>query len=203
MRRALYSEAYPYPNPSPSPSPPQVHGALYAEAAPPAELRRHLDSVEDQSAARAMLHGLGLTAFVADGAVLPRRSGASDLPMAAAVPFAAPAELKVSLQLPHRGEVSGMGVRRGVSLIVGGGFHGKSTLLSNPHPNPNPHLDLDPNPQPNPTLTRTRTRTLPRAPDQARAPSSRRCSTASTTRSGSGLGLGSGLGSGSGSGLAP
>ena len=61
--------------------------------------------------------------------VLPRRSGASDLPMSGAVPFASPAELKVSLQLPHRGKVSGMGIKRGVSLIVGGGFHGKSTLL--------------------------------------------------------------------------
>ena len=49
--------------------------------------------------------------------------------MADAVPFASPAELKVSLHLPHRGAVSGMGIKRGVSLIVGGGFHGMSTLL--------------------------------------------------------------------------
>ena len=108
-----------------------VHGALYAEATSPLDLdlKVHLDSVEDQSAARSMLTDLGLVAFVADGAVLPRRSGASDLPMKGAVPFASPAPLKVSLQLPHRGTVSGLGVRRGVSLIVGGGFHGKSTLL--------------------------------------------------------------------------
>ena len=140
-----------------------VHGALYAEASSsPLHLRRHLNSVEDQSTARSMLGDLGLVAFVGDGAVrprrsnpisnanpltltltltlpltltldpdqvLPRRSGASDLPMSGAVPFASPPELKVSLQLPHLGEVSGMGIKRGVSLIAGGGFHGMSTLL--------------------------------------------------------------------------
>ncbi len=106
-----------------------VHGALFASASPPAELQRHVDSVEDQSHARAQLAGLGLVGFVGDGAVLPRRSGASDLPMHGAVPFAAPEELKVELRLPHRGTVRGMGLKQGVTLIVGGGFHGKSTLL--------------------------------------------------------------------------
>lgn len=108
-----------------------VHGALYAESCAAAELRRHLDSVEDQHAARAQLLGLDLVAFVGDGAVLPRRSGASDLPMdgPSTVRFASPPEMRVTMRLPHAGEVVGMGVRRGVSLIVGGGFHGKSTLL--------------------------------------------------------------------------
>ena len=46
-----------------------------------------------------------------------------------AVPFAAPRELAVELECPHRGRVRGMGIPRGVTLIVGGGFHGKSTLL--------------------------------------------------------------------------
>jgi predicted ABC-class ATPase len=72
-------------------------------------------------------------AFVADGAVLPRRSGASDLPMVAAetpvVPFTSPPSLTAEFTLPNRGVVRGMGVPKGVTIIVGGGFHGKSTLL--------------------------------------------------------------------------
>ena len=84
-----------------------------------------------QVAARAQLDGLGLVAFVADGSILPRASGASDLPMdeRAAVKFCSPPSLRVSLTVPNRGAVLGMGVPKGVTLIVGGGFHGKSTLL--------------------------------------------------------------------------
>ena len=63
--------------------------------------------------------------------LLDRRSGASDEPMAAAaaVPFEAPPSLAVTMELPNRGPVRGLGVRAGVTLIVGGGFHGKTTLL--------------------------------------------------------------------------
>ncbi|GAA1991399.1 ABC-ATPase domain-containing protein [Nocardiopsis rhodophaea] len=90
------------------------------------------DTVEDTAALRDQLSALGLVAFVADGSVLPRRSGVSDLPMdgeGKAVPFTAPDSLRVTVDLPHRGEVEGMGVPEGITLIVGGGFHGKSTLL--------------------------------------------------------------------------
>ncbi|MDA0566227.1 ABC-ATPase domain-containing protein [Streptomonospora sp. S1-112] len=88
------------------------------------------DSVEDTAALRDLLPGLGLVAFVADGAVLPRRSGVSDLPMeGAAVPFTAPESMRVTVDLPHAGRVSGLGIPEGITLIVGGGFHGKSTLL--------------------------------------------------------------------------
>ena len=91
----------------------------------------HVDSVEDQRALRSMLRNAGLVAFVANGAILPRASGASDLPMdaSAATPFASPESLLRTFTLPNRGGVSGMGIARGVALIVGGGFHGKSTLL--------------------------------------------------------------------------
>ena len=70
-----------------------------------------------------------LTAFVADGAILPRETGVSDLPMKHAVPFSSPDTLRVTLDLPNHGPISGMGIPLGVTLIVGGGFHGKSTLL--------------------------------------------------------------------------
>lgn len=87
--------------------------------------------VEDTEALRSQLAANGLVAFVGDGAVLPRATGASDAPMSpgAAVPFASPAPLAVSLVTPHGGPVRGLGIRAGVTVIVGGGFHGKSTLL--------------------------------------------------------------------------
>ena len=79
-----------------------VHASLYHAACDSKALKAHLDAVEDQRAARALLRGHNLIAFVADGAILPRKSGASDLPLdaAAAVPFASPPELAVELALP-------------------------------------------------------------------------------------------------------
>ena len=61
--------------------------------------------------------------------LLPRTSGVSSLPMKQAVPFRSPRELSVTLELPHRGAITGMGIPKGITLIVGGGYHGKSTLL--------------------------------------------------------------------------
>ncbi len=87
------------------------------------------DLAEDQHFIREQLPKLGLCAFVADGSVLPRESGISQRPMKGAVPFVSPEELAVELDLPHRGKLRGMGVPRGITLIVGGGYHGKSTLL--------------------------------------------------------------------------
>ncbi|HEX2742610.1 MAG TPA: ABC-ATPase domain-containing protein [Rubrobacter sp.] len=93
--------------------------------------RLHVETVEDADHLRRLLPELGLVAFVADGAVLPRESGASDLPLReGAVPFASPEEFRVEVDLPNRGIISGMGIPEGVTLVAGGGFHGKSTLLS-------------------------------------------------------------------------
>ena len=93
--------------------------------------RMHVETVEDARHLRGLLPGLGLVAFIADGAALPRESGASDRPLReGAVPFESPAEFRVTVDLPNRGPVSGMGVPEGVTLVAGGGFHGKSTLLS-------------------------------------------------------------------------
>ncbi len=93
--------------------------------------RTHVETVEDAHHLRRQVPELGLVAFVADGAVLPRESGASDRPLReGAVPFESPEELRVTVKLPNRGAVSGMGIPEGVTLVAGGGFHGKSTLLS-------------------------------------------------------------------------
>jgi len=91
---------------------------------------RHIQSIEDQNSARDQLLSKDLIAFVINGAMLPRASGADDRIMQrGGVPFKSPPELQVTMELPHRGAVTGMGLRKGVTLIVGGGFHGKSTLL--------------------------------------------------------------------------
>ncbi|HGV9305965.1 TPA: P-loop domain-containing protein [Vibrio fluvialis] len=93
-------------------------------------LIQHCEIIEDQDALRAQLADKGLVAFVANGSVLPRLAGNCDLPMKEAVPFTAPKELEVTLSTPNQGDISGLGIRKGITLIVGGGFHGKSTLLT-------------------------------------------------------------------------
>jgi predicted ABC-class ATPase len=95
-----------------------------------AELLQHLVTVEDADALREQLAERGLVAFVANGSVLPRESGISDCPLQeAAIPFQSPASLEVELMRPNQGPIRGMGIPQGITLIVGGGYHGKSTLL--------------------------------------------------------------------------
>jgi predicted ABC-class ATPase len=91
----------------------------------------HLHTAEDADILRAQLPALGLVAFVADGSILPRRSGVDDRPWQGQqiIPFGGPASLRVEITVPHVGRVTGMGLPSGVTLIVGGGYHGKSTLL--------------------------------------------------------------------------
>lgn len=94
-------------------------------------LTRQAHLAEDSQALRDQLAEHGLVAFIPDDAILPRRSGIDDRPLSEseAVAFQAPAELRVTLRAPNRGAVTGMGIPQGVTLIVGGGYHGKSTLL--------------------------------------------------------------------------
>lgn len=97
--------------------------------------RHFVDCVDNQAFIRGALAERGLVAFVADGAILPRASGASDRPLIdGAVPWRGPESLAVSFDLPHPGPdgartIRGTGIPRGVTVIVGGGYHGKSTLL--------------------------------------------------------------------------
>jgi len=96
-----------------------------------AGLASHLALIEDQEALRAELPRRGWVAFLADGAILPRETGSSDrpLPKRAAVRLVAPEALAATVELPHRGGVRGLPIPAGVTLIVGGAYHGKSTLL--------------------------------------------------------------------------
>jgi len=95
------------------------------------EAEHFVDVVEDAHALREQLRPNGLVAFVGDDSILPRESGVSQRPLKGrVVPFRSPRELRVELDTPNSGKVVGMGIPEGVTLIVGGGFHGKSTLLS-------------------------------------------------------------------------
>ena len=85
---------------------------------------------EDQHFLRKELKRLHLTAFVADASILPRQSGVSDKPLKESIPFSAPDSLAIKLTLPHKGTIRGLGIKEGITLIVGGGYHGKSTLLN-------------------------------------------------------------------------
>ncbi len=108
-----------------------VEDSLYASSHDTENLWRHAAVNEDADALRGMLAARGLIAFVADGAMLPRTSGVDDRPLRSdtVVPFASPESLRAAFMLPHAGTVHGMGIPAGVTLIVGGGYHGKSTLL--------------------------------------------------------------------------
>jgi predicted ABC-class ATPase len=133
---------------------PQIveRGLCWAQL-PQEEARRFVDAVDNQEQIREGLEELGLIAFVGDGAILPRESGASDRPLRAeeAVPFQSPDSHRVTFPLANpiegpdgsRDAISGMGIRRGVTLIVGGGYHGKSTLLRALERGVYPHIPGD------------------------------------------------------------
>ena len=107
-----------------------VEAALDFDNLDATQAQRHVHSVEDQHSLRRWLREAGLVAFVANGAHLPRASGVDDRPLRHHVlPFAAPDSLTRSVTLPNAGRIEGLGIPAGVTLIVGGGFHGKSTLL--------------------------------------------------------------------------
>ena len=92
------------------------------------ELVEHYRVLAERKEILSQLEERGLCAFVPDGAVLPRASGLSELPMEGAVPFVAPEEMAVTLVANGR-EIRGMGIPKGITVISGGAFHGKSTLL--------------------------------------------------------------------------
>lgn len=93
------------------------------------KIERAMELSVDQQYIREQLKARKMIAFVANGSVLPRESGISSRPMKDGVRFISPASMQVTMKLPYKGELTGMGIRNGITLIVGGGYHGKSTLL--------------------------------------------------------------------------
>ncbi len=95
------------------------------------EIKKHVYVCEDQEYIRKILKENKLVSFIRNGSILPRRSGISDspLPESEATAFKSPPELEVTLEAPNAGKITGMGIPEGITLIIGGGFHGKTTLL--------------------------------------------------------------------------
>ena len=105
-----------------------VSAGLYYSKSDEAALQEHFRVLAERKEILAQLESRGLCAFVPDGAVLPRASGLSELPLEGAVPFTAPERMAVTLNVCGR-EIRGMGIPKGITVITGGAFHGKSTLL--------------------------------------------------------------------------
>ncbi|MDI6601490.1 MAG: ABC-ATPase domain-containing protein [Thermoanaerobacteraceae bacterium] len=106
-----------------------VKNALLFNSTDRREAKKFIELYKDQQYIRRALKAKGLIAFVADGSILPRESGISEKPLKNAIPFKSPDTMRVSISLPYGGTITGMGIPEGVTLIVGGGYHGKSTLL--------------------------------------------------------------------------
>lgn len=108
-----------------------VKGVCFYESLDTRKLERHIESAVNQQHMRSQLNAKNLVAFVANGAVLPRASGASQRPLDTknVIRFCSPPELEVTLSRVHGSDVRGMGIARGITLLTGGGYHGKSTLL--------------------------------------------------------------------------
>ena len=106
-----------------------VRKSLYYKSLNKKQVQQVMELSQDQQYIREELKKRNLCAFVADGSVLPRESGISQKPMKGAIKFRSPESLRVSLELPYYGTLTGMGIPNGITLIVGGGYHGKSTLF--------------------------------------------------------------------------
>lgn len=109
--------------------PEAIKRSLYFKNLNVNEVRRVVELAEDQHVIREELKKRNLVAFVANGSILPRESGVSQKPMKNAVLFKSPKSMEIEMVLPYRGTIKGMGIPSGITLIVGGGYHGKSTLL--------------------------------------------------------------------------
>jgi predicted ABC-class ATPase len=109
------------------------------------KLALHISSVENQHHLRQQLAANNLIAFIANGSILPRASGASATPMvnSSVVPFQSPPELTVTMTQLDGIKISGMGIPKGITLLTGGGFHGKSTLLEAIELGVYDHIPLD------------------------------------------------------------
>ena len=109
--------------------PAMVKEIFYCKSYKKEALQENMELAVNQEYIRGQLKEKHLVAFLANGSILPRESGISQRPLKEAVPFTSPESLQVEMQLPFGGTINGMGIPKGVTVIVGGGYHGKSTLL--------------------------------------------------------------------------
>lgn len=107
-----------------------VEKTLYFDNINGKDLKEHIELVEDQTYIRNKLNEMGICAFIANDSILPRENGISQKPLKnSVIKFKSPENLEIEISLPNRGIIKGMGIPKGITLIVGGGYHGKSTLL--------------------------------------------------------------------------
>lgn len=107
-----------------------IKNSLYYVNIDTVKLNTWLDIAENQNYIREELQKRNLLAFIGNGSILPRESGVSDKPLKNAIVFESPKSIEITLNLPRGGELKGMAIEEGITLIVGGGYHGKSTLLN-------------------------------------------------------------------------
>ena len=119
-----------------------VSAGLYYSKSDEVFLQEHYRVLAERKEILSQLDARGLCAFVPDGAVLPRASGLSELPLEGAVPFTAPEQMAVTLNVCGR-DIRGMGIPKGITVITGGAFHGKSTLLQALTRSVYPHIPGD------------------------------------------------------------
>lgn len=106
-----------------------VEASFYYKNQNKRAIQRAMELAENQESIRTQLKEKRLTAFIANGSILPRESGISQKPMKNAVPFQSPKSMEVMMKVPYGEPIKGMGIPEGITVIVGGGYHGKSTLL--------------------------------------------------------------------------
>ena len=109
--------------------PPIICRSFYYRSWKKEILQKVYELTENQHYIREELEKKKLIAFLADGAILPRMSGVSDTPLKNAIPFVTPESCRVQMDVPYGEPICGMGIPQGITLIIGGGYHGKSTLL--------------------------------------------------------------------------
>ncbi|RLF45869.1 MAG: ATPase [Thermoplasmata archaeon] len=106
-----------------------IRGALKYKAEEHEKILYHVKTIEDAEFIRRNLRRYSVVAFIANNSILPRKSGIEEKPLENAIPFISPPSLEIEFECPNR-SIRGMGIKEGVTLIVGGAYHGKSTLLN-------------------------------------------------------------------------
>lgn len=106
-----------------------VKTCLFYQSWEKAKIQDCYELAENQQRIREVLEERKLVAFCANGSILPRKSGVSSQPLKGAIEFQSPESMEISIDLPFGNSIRGMGIPEGVTLIIGGGYHGKSTLL--------------------------------------------------------------------------
>ncbi len=106
-----------------------IEKGLRFQSADKIALKKAVELAEDQKFIREELKKEGYLAFVANESILPRIDGVRQTMLKEGIPFVSPKSMELTLDLPNKGRITGMGIRKGITLIVGGGYHGKSTLL--------------------------------------------------------------------------